>query len=99
MDLRIMSIHRSHVGKHTGDTKTEGSEEELPIHEDLFAVLEAWREEQTIDGVHTPINGWLFGNLITGRPFWRGSLQKDHLIPASQKVGIPNLDWHDFRHT
>jgi hypothetical protein len=42
-----MSIHRSHVGKHTGDTKTEGSEEELPIHEDLFAVLEEWREEQT----------------------------------------------------
>ncbi len=99
MDRRIMRIDRSQVGKHTGDTKTEGSKEELPIHPDLYAVLETWREEQTIDGVHTPVNGWLFGNLITGRPFWRGSLQKDHLIPAGKEVGIANLGWHDFRHT
>jgi integrase len=99
MERRIMSIHRSQVGQHTGDTKTEGSEEELPIHPDLYEVLEKWREEQTVDGVHTPVNGWLFGSLITGRPFWRGSLQKDHLIPAGRKIGIPNLGWHDFRHT
>jgi integrase len=99
MDRRIMSIHRSQVGKYTGDTKTEGSEEELPIHEDLYAILEAWREEQTVDGIHTPVNGWLFGSLITGRPFWRGTLQQDHLIPAGKKIGIPNLGWHDFRHT
>jgi integrase len=94
-----MSIHRSQVGQHTGDTKTEGSEEELPIHEDLYAILEAWRDEQTIDSVHTPVNGWLFGNILTGRPFWGGTLQQDHLVPAGQKVGIPNLGWHDFRHT
>jgi integrase len=99
MDRRVMSIHRSHVGKYTGDTKTEGSEDELPIHPDLYEGLEAWREEQTIDGVHTPVNGWLFGSIITGRPFWRGSLQKDHLIPAGRQIGIPNLGWHDFRHT
>jgi len=99
MDRRVMSIHRSQVGQHTGDTKTEGSEEELPIHEDLYAILEAWREEQTIDGVHTPVNGWLFGNLLTGRPFWGGTLQQDHLVPAGRQIGIPNLGWHDFRHT
>jgi integrase len=99
MVRRIMHIQRSQVGQHTGDTKTEGSEEELPIHEDLFAILEAWREEQTIDGVHTPINRWLFGSILTGRPFWRGTLQQDHLMPAGAKVGIPNLGWHDFRHT
>ncbi|MCU1249422.1 MAG: site-specific integrase [Edaphobacter sp.] len=104
MVRRVMSIHRSQVGQNTGDTKTEGSEEELPIHPDLYEVLEAWREEQTIDGetrdgVHTPVNGWLFGNLITGRPFWGGTLQQDHLVPAGRKVGIPNLGWHCFRHT
>jgi hypothetical protein len=36
-----MSTHRSQVGKHTGDTNTEGSEEELPIREDLGSVLAA----------------------------------------------------------
>jgi integrase len=99
MERRVMHIHRSQVGKDTGDTKTEGSEEELPIHEDLYAILEAWRGEQTIDGVHTTVNGWLFGNLVTGRPFWGGTLQQDHLVPAGKAVGIPNLGWHDFRHT
>jgi hypothetical protein len=28
-------------GKHTGDTKTEGSEEQLPTHENLYRVLAA----------------------------------------------------------
>ena len=99
MERRIMRVNRSQVGQHTGDTKTEGSEEELPIHDDLFEVLGAWREEQTIDGVHTPVNGWLFGNIVTGRPFWGGTLQQDHLVPAGKLIGIPNLGWHDFRHT
>jgi integrase len=43
MKRRIMRVNRSQVGKHTGDTKTEGSEEELPIHGDLFDVLETWK--------------------------------------------------------
>ncbi len=64
------------------DTKKEEFEQELPIHEDLAGILEAWREEQTVDGVHTPVNGWLFGNLITGRSFWRDLLQTEHLVPA-----------------
>jgi integrase len=104
MVRRVMSIHRSQVGQNTGDTKTEGSEEELPIHEDLYAILELWREEQTIegetrDGIPTPVNGWLFCNIVTGRPFWGGTLQQDHLVPAGKLIGIPNLGWHDFRHT
>ena len=45
------------------------------------------------------MNGWLFGNIDTGRPYHRVSLQKDHLIPAGRKAGIPNLGWHSFRHT
>jgi integrase len=96
---RVLSIQRSHVGKYTGETKTEGSEEELPIHEDLFVVIDAWRKEQTEEGEPAPVSGWLFANLITGRPFWRGTLQRRHLIPAGQQVGIANLGWHDFRHT
>lgn len=111
LERRVMKIRRSHVGKHTGETKTEASEEEVPLHEDLLIVIEAWLEENTVDGelllieglvdgkVIVGPNGWLFGSLITGRPFWRGTLQQDHLIPAGKKIGIENLGWHDFRHT
>ncbi len=105
MERRVMSIHRSQVGKDTGDTKTEGSEEELPIHEDLFEVLEAWREEQTIDGVHTPVNGWLFGNILTGRPYWVGRYSRT-ISPCRQSGRHPeprlarlpaHLSGHDGR--
>ena len=92
-ERRTISIRRSYVGKSVDDTKTPDSEQELPMHDDLIFVLRQWREEQE------PVNGWLFGNLITGRPFWRGQLQKDHLIPAGERIGIRGLGWHAFRHT
>jgi integrase len=89
----ILSVRRSYVGKSVDDTKTPESEQELPTHDDLRLVLKAWREAEE------PINGWLFGNIVTGRPFWRGQLQKNHLIPVGQRHGIPHLGWHAFRHT
>lgn len=95
----ILSVRRSCVGGTEDDTKTEGSEQDLPIHDDLAVVLLQWKAENTSDGKDLSVNGWLFGNVITGRPFWRESLQQDHLIPAGRKVGIVNLGWHDFRHT
>jgi integrase len=45
------------------------------------------------------VNGWLFGSPMTGRPYHRDALHKDYLIPAAQKIGLPKLGWHDFRHT
>lgn len=45
------------------------------------------------------VNGWLFGNIDTGRPYHADSLRQDHLAPAGRKAGIPNLGWHNFRHT
>jgi len=34
-----------------------------------------------------------------GRPFHADSLRDDHLHPAGQTIGIPNLGWYAFRHT
>ena len=65
----------------------------LPLHEILIQELRAWQAREK------SVNGWLFGNIDTGRPYHRVSLQKDHLAPAGRKAGIPNLGWHNFRHT
>lgn len=93
-------IRRSFVGKHVDDTKTLESEAELPMHPELETVLLAWKQENTrADGSDLSVNGWLFGNIVTGRPFWRGMLQQDHLEPAGRRIGIQGLGWHAFRHT
>jgi integrase len=34
-----------------------------------------------------------------GRPFHADSLRDDHLHPAGQTIGIPNLGWYAFRHS
>lgn len=88
-----LSIERSVVGKYEGETKTLSSASMLPLHEALIQELRAWQAREK------SVNGWLFGNIDTGRPYHRVSLQKDHLIPAGRKAGIPNLGWHSFRHT
>lgn len=88
------------VGKDVDDTKTEESEAELPLHEDLAEVLTAWKIEcKDDDSIYEIVNGWVFGNSGTGRPYWAGTMQKDHLVPAGKKVGINGLGWHDLRHT
>jgi len=88
-----ITIQRSSVGQHVDETKTPESFATLPMHQELAAVIEQWRKDEK------PINGWVFGSIITGRPYWQGTLQQDHLIPAGKKIGVQSLGWHDFRHT
>jgi hypothetical protein len=45
------------------------------------------------------VNDWLLGNIDTGRPFHRDSLQADYLKPMSKYLGIKDPGWHAFRHT
>lgn len=95
IDFETEEIHiqRSSVGKDQGETKTDNRNERLPMHETLASLLKWWRQEQE------PVNGWLFGSLITGRPFHADSLREDHLQPACVRTGLPEIGWHSFRHT
>lgn len=92
-EQRTLTIERSVVGKYEGETKTMASADVLPLHEVLVQELQAWKVRED------SVNGWLFGNIDTGRPYHATSLRKDHLAPAGRKAGIPNLGWHNFRHT
>lgn len=88
-----LTIERSVVGRYEDETKTLASASILPLHELLIQELRAWQ------GHEKSVNGWLFGNIDTGRPYHADSLRQDHLAPAGKKAGIPNLGWHNFRHT
>lgn len=88
-----LTIERSVVGKYEDETKTLASASVLPLHEVLIQELRAWQAREK------DVNGWLFGNIDTGRPYHADSLRQDHLAPAGKKADIPNLGWHNFRHT
>lgn len=88
-----LQIKRSVVNGHVEDTKTEASEDELPLHSELVSVLREWREAEP------PVNGWLFGNLDTGKPYHSDTMRRRHLNRAAAEIGLPKLGWHAFRHT
>lgn len=88
-----LQVRRSVVNGHVEDTKTLASEDELPLHPDLVSVLRQWREAEK------PVNGWLFGNIDTNKPYHADTMRQRHLNNAAAKVGLPKLGWHAFRHT
>jgi integrase len=89
-----ISILRRVDGAHVGQTKSEESEQEdYPMHPLLASALRAWEKAEE------PIEGWVFGSAITGRPFHASTLLADHLKPAAERAGIHGLGWHTFRHT
>jgi integrase len=86
-------VRRSVVSSHVEKTKTETSEDELPLHPELIKTLEEWQRAET------PVNGWLFGNVDTKMPYHADTMRRRHLNVAAQKIGLPKLGWHAFRHT
>jgi integrase len=90
----VLAVSRSITGLHVEATKTPDSEDEIALDPDVLALLLRWKEQCPDSADH-----WLFPNVDTGRPFHADSLRDDHLHPAGQTIGIPNLGWYAFRHT
>jgi integrase len=90
----VLSVSRSITGSHIHATKTPDSEDDIALDPDVLALLLRWKE-QCPDSA----DRWLFPNVDTGRPFHADSLRDNHLHPAGQTIGIPNLGWYAFRHT
>ncbi len=52
---------------------------------DLVDVLREWREAEL------PVNGWLFGNIDTGKPYHADTMRQRHLNKAAAKIGPPEV--------
>jgi integrase len=94
-----LNVRTSYVGKDEDETKTPESTEVIPLHSELADEIAMWKVKNVDHKTGDPHFEWMFASAITGRPYWRGILQQDHLEPAGNRAGIPGLGWHSFRHT
>ncbi len=88
-----MQVERAVVNGRIGKTKTETSKDEVPLDGELAVILLEWQAEQG----RKP--GLVFPSPLTGGCYHAGMLQKLHLKPAGEKIGINGLGWHAFRHS
>ena len=88
-------MQRGIVHGRVDDVKTEYSNDDLPLDPAYEAVLLGWKQV-----CPSTVEGWVFPNPSTLRPYWPESVAKRHLKPASIKAGLGgNIGWHTFRHT
>ena len=88
-----MLADRAVVNGRIGPTKTETSRDEVPLDGELAAILLQRRERQGCT------SGLVFPSPLTGGCYHASMLQKLHLKPAGEKIGIQGLGWHAFRHS
>lgn len=92
-DLTV-NIQRSVSEGEVNGTKTEASQNALPLDPDLAEVLLAHQTRT----VYRSSTDFIFAG-ANGNPPWPDGVLTDHLKPAAVKAGIGNIGWHTFRHT
>ncbi|HEX4320706.1 MAG TPA: site-specific integrase [Acidobacteriaceae bacterium] len=92
-DMDAVSVQRNWYRGYEDTTKTESSEAQLPIAEELAVRLKAWHEKQPHE------TQWVFCNPATGAPYSGPSIQQRWLRTAAEKMGLGSVGFHDFRHS
>jgi integrase len=88
-------VQRSIVHGRVGETKTEYSNDRVPLDASL---IDALRKHQAASS-KTP-NEWVFANPSTSRPYHQEEIQKRYIRKAAKAAGITEpIGWHSFRHS
>ena len=86
-----MLVQQGVVNGRIGQVKTEASNDEIPLDLAFAQILLSFKGDRT--------NGLVFPSPVTGGCFYAGMIQQQILKPAAQKIGLPGVGWHVFRHT
>ena len=94
-----ISVRRSCVRNHIGNTKTEGSARPVPLHPLVLAALLVWKKEAG----YCSTSDFLFASIrLNGeKPLSPDSILKKSIRPALVRAGIvgKQIGWHSFRHS
>jgi integrase len=94
-----VSVTRSCVRNHFGETKTEASRKPVPLHPSVQEVLAEWRS----DSLYKGDEDFLFPSLRKNgkQPLMPDMMLRKIIRPALAKAGIIGkvIGWHSFRHS
>jgi integrase len=93
LDAGTMLVERAVVNGRIGPTKTETSKDDVPLDGEFASILLAWQQKQDRK------TGLVFPSPLTGGCYHAGMIQKLHLKPAGERIGISGLGWHAFPHS
>jgi len=89
-DQKTVHITRAFSRGEIKDVKSEASNRVLPVADGLLQVLLARRGDP---------DAWLFPSPVTPRPYTPSVALAKVLKPAAEKLGLPKIGWHTFRHS
>jgi len=88
---RTVTIRRAFTHAELGEPKSDSSAATLPISAALVKTLQDYKTRVKSE--------WLFPSRITGGPRSADMVLKDYVRPAAEKVRLPKIGWHTFRHS
>jgi integrase len=86
-----MLIQQGVVNGRIGKVKTEASNDYIPLDPEFAQVL--------LDLKGAKTSGLVFPSHVTGGCYYAGVIQQQILKHAGEKIGLPGIGWHVFRHT
>lgn len=101
-EMRVVAslYQRGHVWR-IEETKTAKSNRSIPMDEDTVEALRSWRQRQRLErmaaGERWHEHGLVFTNTV-GNPVHGGDMLM-WLRVMLAKAGLPQMRWHDLRHT
>jgi integrase len=94
---KVVTIRRSAYRGSIDEAKTKASHAEVPLPDELAALLMSWREKAKEEEEEE--SEWVFHNPATGLPYQGPSIQQRWLRPAGEKIGVIGVGFHTFRHS
>ena len=94
---RVVHFHQGVVEGRVSGLKTEASQDDLPLPDEVARLLLAWRSQT----VYREPGDWVFASPYSKgkRPYWPGQLMKSHIQPVAVQAGFGKIGWHSFRHS